>query len=190
MIKRMLHPTFVSTVVFASKTRNMISRILKPLPLCLSQKQRDHLWSKVDKERAHRCWPWKGSHSKSGYPRIWISNIDYVATRIAYLDFYGKQPGKLLVCHSCDNPSCMNPRHFFLGTNEDNNKDRHTKGRDCRGSQHHLAKLTKTDVIEILKLEGKSTAGKIAQRFGVSTSTIKAIFIGTNWSWLTGRTKT
>jgi hypothetical protein len=114
--------------------------------------------------------------------------VDFVATRIAYLDFYGEQPGDLLVCHTCDNPRCVNPYHFFLGTSEDNSHDRHKKGRDYRGSHHHLAKLSEDNVLEILQLEGRFTSVVIAKRYGVSKSAIKAIFQGVNWSHLTGRT--
>jgi hypothetical protein len=41
----------------------------------------------------------------------------------------GMSPGKLHVCHSCDHPWCMNPRHFWLGTPKQNAADRERKGR-------------------------------------------------------------
>ena len=76
---------------------------LLPLPPCLSQKQRNNLWAKVKKGSKHDCWPWQGRVGGSGYPLVWINNVQFTATRIAYLDHYGKQPGDLLVCHTCDN---------------------------------------------------------------------------------------
>jgi hypothetical protein len=45
----------------------------------------------------------------------------------------GLIPPGLLVCHSCDNPPCCNPNHFFLGTALDNNGDAKRKGRTCSG---------------------------------------------------------
>ena len=161
---------------------------LLPLPPCLSQKQRDNLWAKVKKGPKHDCWPWQGRVGDSGYPLVWINNVQFTATRIAYLDYYGKQPGDLLVCHTCDNRRCMNPHHLFLGTHHDNMVDCHEKGRRCRGTRHHRAKLTEAQVLEILEHEGKMRWIDIARKYGVSKASIGAILKGRNWSYLTGRT--
>ncbi len=161
---------------------------MKPLPACLSQKQRDNLWKKVARCGPADCWLWLSDDiGESGYPEIWVNNIAYVATRIAYLDFYGKQPGKLLVCHTCDNTLCMNPHHFFLGTHDDNMADRQAKERQCKGEHHYKAILTEDQVLEILSLEGKVSSTTLADSYSVSKSTIKAIWQGLNWSYLTKR---
>lgn len=161
----------------------------KPLPACLSKEQRDYLWASVSMVNSADCWLFQGPLSDSGYPRVWIKDVEYVGTRIAYLDFYGEQPGEMQVCHSCDTPTCMNPRHFFLGTHDDNMADRQIKGRQYRGARHHLAKLSEDQVREILDLEGTKSSSEIGQLYGVSKSTIKAIFQGRNWASFTGRTK-
>lgn len=163
------------------------NRLNKPLPPCLSQTQRDNLWSKVSKGQPHECWPWLSSLSGSEYPKVWINDIGYVATRVAYLDFYGIQPGELLVCHSCDNTTCMNPNHFFLGTSPQNTADKVEKGRQCKGTDHHLCKLSEEQVIEIFRLRGIETSTSLARRFNISKSTVKAIWSGRNWSHLTGK---
>lgn len=51
------------------------------------------------------------------------------AHRLAWVLTWGEIPGKLHVLHTCDNPPCMNPDHLFVGTNADNVRDRHAKGR-------------------------------------------------------------
>lgn len=37
---------------------------------------------------------------------------------------------KMLICHSCDNPTCINPDHLFIGTAADNSKDYWEKVRE------------------------------------------------------------
>lgn len=159
----------------------------KKLPACLSQKQRDNLWGNVAKTQAHECWLWLSCVDSAGYPKIWVNNIEYKATRIAYLDFYGEQPSELFVCHTCDHPLCMNPNHFFLGNHNDNMFDRQQKSRQYMGTRHHLCKLTEDQVLEIFSLRGIETSPNLADRFGVSKSAIKQIWLGRNWSHLTGR---
>lgn len=164
-----------------------MNRRFKALPACISQTQRDNLWRKVERGAPNECWLWAASTGASGYPRIWINNIDYCATRIAYLDFYGLQPGSQMVCHSCDTPMCMNPNHFFLGSHDDNMADRQSKGRQYKGASHHRAKFTEQQVLEVFALKGHESSTSIAKRLGVSKSSIKAIWQGRNWSHLTGK---
>lgn len=164
-----------------------MNHAFKALPACLSQYQRDNLWAKVRKTQNHECWLWTAHVGESGYPAVWVNGIEYCATRIAYLDFYGVQPGELMVCHSCDTTLCMNPNHFFLGTHDDNMADRQRKGRQYKGRDHHLCKLTEEQVIQIFNARGTRTSVELAKDFGVSKSAIKLIWQGRNWSWLTGK---
>lgn len=96
---------------------------------------------------------------------------------------FHSDPGALHVLHKCDNPTCVNPDHLFLGTNQDNVNDRKEKKRRIRttlpGEKHGNAKLTRDAVDHIRKREMRAI--DYALMYGVSKSTIQMIWNGTNW---------
>lgn len=155
----------------------------------------EHYWKKVlIPSEPNKCYGWKGSHSNYGYGTIWSNKHsgnkgNIYAHRISWEIHNGPIPDGLYVCHNCpggDLPSCTNPHHLFLGTSEDNQRDASKKGRmrttPQRGEKSHLAKLTDADVIKILSLMGTATQKIIAQKFGVSQSTISLIFLNRAWT--------
>lgn len=105
------------------------------------------------------------------------------AHRAAYLLCVGNIPDGMFVCHSCDNPRCCNPKHLFLGTQQDNVDDCVAKGRHSHGERHPRAMLTEDDVRQILAARGgpRGTGASLAREFGVSKATIGAIWNGRNW---------
>lgn len=95
-------------------------------------------WSRVDKRGPDECWEWRGARNENGYG--WLNTVaspSMLANRVAYHFATGIDPGPLLVCHSCDNPPCCNPRHLWLGTHSDNMADMHAKGRRRVGGRTH-----------------------------------------------------
>lgn len=95
----------------------------------------------------------------------------------------GDIPDGLLVCHSCDNPSCVNPKHLFLGTQKKNMQDCKEKGRiryiAHSGESNGRAKLTQTQVLEI---RGSNQSRKeLMSRFGISYSMVGRIKQGKSW---------
>jgi hypothetical protein len=75
------------------------------------------------------CIEWAGSKDKSGYGRIQKLTVAHKAHRLSYILNVGEIPDGMEICHKCDNPSCVNPQHLFLGTTKDNAADRESKGR-------------------------------------------------------------
>lgn len=95
-------------------------------------------WSWVKFSSSDECWEWLGGKNSWGYGQFNFfqgkKQITGVASRIAYELFFRTMiPKGLNVCHKCDNPSCTNPNHFFLGTQKDNLQDAAKKKRTATG---------------------------------------------------------
>lgn len=87
-------------------------------------------WSKVNKSTEENgCWTWTGCKDGNGYGMFTLGGRPQRAHRVAFEQWYGNIPPGQLACHRCDNPSCCNPEHLFLGSAGDNNRDRARKGR-------------------------------------------------------------
>ena len=132
------------------------------------------------------CWEWLGASMFGGYGRIKVYGKVVSTHRLSWETFYGKIPGGMLVCHHCDNPSCVNPEHLFLGTHKDNTQDSVYKNRRFipSGESHGRSKLSVDEVLKIKSLNKNQAIshGKLAKMFGVTKSTITSILVGRTWS--------
>lgn len=96
---------------------------------------RERLLRHTNHNEISGCLEWTGS-KRSGYGRMIIGSRkdgtrkSVSAHRVSYEIEYGEIPAGMEVCHKCDNPSCVNPKHLFLGTRQDNINDRERKGRN------------------------------------------------------------
>lgn len=129
-------------------------------------------WLKVDKSEG--CWNWLGNKFKDGCGSFGVRHKYWRTSRLSYILQHGHIQDNLLVCHTCDNPGCVNPDHLFLGTNEDNAKDKVSKSRQSclHGTSNGRAKISHTQVEEIRKLykSGNSSAKSIGALFGIGAS--------------------
>lgn len=92
----------------------------------------NRFWSKVDKGDDGEwgsCWLWTARTNHFGYGEFWFRKTIHKAHRVAWILVNGEIPDGLCVLHRCDNPSCVNPEHLWLGTKCDNNRDKAEKGR-------------------------------------------------------------
>lgn len=115
----------------------------------------DRFWSKIIKSAdVDDCWNWQASTTEKGYGRIWWNGKTRRAHRIAYELTYGNIADDIEVLHTCDNPSCCNPRHLFIGSQADNMRDREQKNRanHAANERHGRHKLTDEQVARLRRI--------------------------------------
>ncbi len=88
-------------------------------------------WDKVDIQGVEDCWVWTAG-TRNGYGQIGVLGKIPYAHRVGWELVYGPIPNGFCVLHSCDNPPCCNPEHWFLGTHQDNMNDKELKNRHNR----------------------------------------------------------
>lgn len=124
------------------------------------------------------CWEWQYGLT-DGYGRFTFNNKIYLAHRYSYELHIGPIPNGLYVCHHCDNRKCVNPNHLFLGTHDDNMKDKLSKNRSAKGINHGLSKLTNAQVLEIRN--SNESQINLAKKYNVTKTAICLIKNRKRW---------
>lgn len=147
----------------------------------------EKFWAKVHKTEG--CWLWMANRlpHKRDYGLIHEGgrgSRSLRAHRVSYELAYGPIPDGLDVLHRCDNPPCVRPDHLFLGTQLDNMRDMHRKGRqgpprDIVGVKNINAKLAEADVVAILL--SKEPSPVLAARYGVTKECIGHVRRRVTW---------
>lgn len=130
------------------------------------------LMSQIERIPFSGCWIWMGGTVVKGYGALIINNKSIYAHRLSYSIHNGEIPHGMMVCHTCDVTLCVNPNHLFLGTAFDNNMDKVSKGRQIKGDDHPMMKVTNEEVMEIRRLHVKGShkygSAALARKFNIS----------------------
>jgi hypothetical protein len=146
----------------------------------------ERFWSKVDHSSGpDACWPWTGCCSEKGYGQIGAGGSARTALRahrVAWELAAGEPvPDGLCVLHNCDNPPCVNPDHLWLGTNDDNVRDRNEKGRRARGESLSHTKLNPEAVKVIRFMRGRASCLLLGRLHAVHHTSISGIWLEKTW---------
>lgn len=143
------------------------------------QRIRSRFEDKVIKSEG--CWGWKGHLDKNGYPLLksGTGGKEFKETRggrISWLIYRGEIPKGKYLLHTCDNPTCTNPEHMFLGTPKENSQDMVAKGRGNKGSKHGNSKLDEEKIKEIRKMyDDGYKVTVIMGKFGICGAHVRAV---------------
>ena len=109
----------------------------------------ERFWSKV--HVTDGCWIWQASLNALGYGRFGLDGKVVGAHRVAYMLAVGPIPDGLMVLHHCDTPACVRPDHLYVGTHDDNMRDKADRKRVVvrTGPSHSNSKLSTAQVREI-----------------------------------------
>ena len=142
--------------------------------------------------KGNGCHLWLGSLDPCGYGTFSFNGKNTKAHRFAWSVKNGEIPKGMMICHHCDNPSCVNPDHLFIGTQFDNMRDMHDKNRHTMrdkswvekraaydGANNPNAKLTADIVRTIRSSTEKATV--LAAQYGVHRNIIYGILKRTSW---------
>lgn len=115
------------------------------------------------------------------YGIVYVDGVTRKAHKLAYLLTKGTIDKGLYVCHKCDNPGCINPKHLFLGTPSDNIQDSIHKGRWKKVGTTRPSKFSSSEVIQIRELHKSSSMRSIAKKFNTSHQAISRIIKDVNY---------
>ena len=122
------------------------------------------------------CIEWNNSRTIDGYGQVRYAGATRRAHKVAYcisndVDY---ECVKGVIMHSCDNPSCINPKHLSVGSQHDNVIDCVSKGRfrSVEGLKNPKSIVTSEDSRKMLRMRTDGmTYQDIADAMGVGKST-------------------
>lgn len=143
----------------------------------LDERLRSKGWSVQD---GSGCWIFGGRKILGGYGAIDYMGKAIVASRASYMAWVGEIEKGLQVCHSCDNPPCINPQHLYLGDQSRNMTD---------ASKRRRLSSAKLDKESVRQIRERYSAGgvlmkELAKEYGTSVPNIHAVINKKSWRWV------
>lgn len=151
----------------------------------ITERDKVRFWAKVRVLGEDECWLWTGYTTGKGYGQFSLNGRHWYAHRLAYLLANGFIPEGLQINHGdCNNRKCVNPRHLYPGTQQDNMRDMVNAERQSRGEARYNAVFTEAQIAQIRDLyaEGNITQDELGERYGVTRNTISQIITGRHWT--------
>lgn len=134
------------------------------------------------------CWIYTGATDPGGYGRAAGGRLVH---RLIWAWATGQAlTADIVIRHSCDRPPCCRPSHLLAGTQADNIRDMHERGRAApvpglRGDQLPQAKLTAADVIRLrIDHAAGATTSVLAERYSITAEQVRNIVKRKQWAWL------
>jgi predicted XRE-type DNA-binding protein len=139
----------------------------------------------------NNCWEWQGT-IRNQYGEVYYRGKIFKSHRLSYMlennNFHISSKTK--ICHTCDNPKCINPYHLFAATQKENIYDMERKNRSVhpKGSENGNSKITEKKVEEIRNLYALKNCSQreLAEKYRVSNSLIGKIVTGEIWKHVSG----
>lgn len=132
------------------------------------------------------CFIWNGYTNKPGYGLFQVNKKVVLAHRASYFCEFPEFDQDLFVLHKCDNPSCVNVSHLFLGTHKENCSDKVYKGRQAKGQQIGCTALTDEEVVNIRKIyyDTKPFLKDLSKQLNIHKETLRSLLCGKTWKYL------
>lgn len=141
----------------------------------------ERFWRYVDRPNSDSCWVWTSATGHNGYGQLWVGKRNRPAHRLSYEMHVGPIPEGMLVCHTCDNPPCVNPAHLFLGNAKANAHDM------CRKNRLPQRRFTND---QVHKIKSEMAAGRtcysLAKEYGISHKRMCGIKNGESYRHIDG----
>lgn len=150
-------------------------------------------WRKVQKDTPESCWIWTGNKRRTGHGVIFNNGKSRSASRVVWEMDRGPIPAGMQVLHKCDNAPCVNPDHLYVGTYQDNNRDKTERGRCYRGGptkplrgEDHPRAIVNAETVEMIRIfrlayEPTPSYAQVGREFGISKELAVAIVKGCIW---------
>lgn len=139
-------------------------------------------WTYVNRRDPNDCWLWNGPIAADGYGLIMIMSKTVRAHRLSWTIHHPNEVCEgWVICHTCDNPRCVNPNHLFRGTYTDNNRDTVKKGR------HFSNRKLTEDNVKIIRYRyahEQITMTSLAKEYGICRTWIGRIINRRFWKRL------